>query len=101
MAKKLQLVNGVPRMRDESNSVIYDETVTISSGGVTTGDPVTLPSSETYENEELWVMLNGQQLEPVIDYNYEGSIPRTQVSFTFDLVEDDLVRFRKERPPEP
>lgn len=101
MAKKLQLVNGVPRMRDEQATQIYDETTVIGAGGVTTGSPVTLPNSETYEDEELWVFLNGQTLEAVTDYNYEGTIPRTDVSFTFDLVEGDAVRFRKERPAEP
>ena len=58
MAKKLALVNGIPRMVDESASpAIYDETLTVVSSGagagevngpITAGSPVTLPDSKTY-----------------------------------------------------
>jgi len=95
---KLALINGIPRMTAESASpVIYDETYTAGPGGVTTGTPVTLPSSATYEGLELEVWWNGQRLEDVADYSYVGSIPRTQVSFTFDLLQGDAIRFRIDR----
>ena len=98
MGKFLRLVNGVPRMQDEGASIpIYDETYTVGVGGVTTGSPISLPSSQTYNSEELEVYLNGQRLDDTIDYNYIGSVPRTQVSFTFDLLENDLIRFRIDR----
>ena len=94
----LRLSNGIPRTFPESASLpIFDETITIGAGGVTTGTLVTLPSSQTYSGEELELYLNGQRIDSVIDYNFEGSIPRTQISFTFDLVEGDLLRFRIDR----
>lgn len=97
MAKKLALVNGVPRMVEESASpVIYDESITLASA-LSTGTPVTLPNSKTYEDDELEVYLNGQRMEVAIDFTYEGTIPRTQISFTFDLEIDDIVRFRIDR----
>lgn len=98
MGKFLRLVNGRPKLLDEGSSpAIYDEAVTVGVGGVGTGSPVTLPSNRTYDSLELEVYLNGQRLDDVVDYNYVGIAPRTQVSFTFDLVEGDLVRFRIDR----
>ena len=98
MAKVLRLINGVPRHVEEAGATaIYDESITISSGGVTTGSPVTLPSAQTYTSDELEVYLNGQRMDSILDYNYEGSPPRTQISFTFDLVENDIVRLRIDR----
>lgn len=98
MAKKLALVNGIPRMIDESASpTIYDETSTIGVGGLSTGSPLTLPSAQTYDSSELEIYLNNIRIEDVIDYNYVGIVPRTQVSFTFDLLETDIVRFRVDR----
>jgi hypothetical protein len=97
MAKFLRLVNGVARSFEEAGAIpIYDESFEVVSD-ITTGTPVTLPNSGTYDSDELEVYLNGQRLEQLVDYNYEGSAPRTQVSFTFDLVEGDLVRFRRDR----
>lgn len=97
MGKFLRLVNGVPRMQDEASSVtIYDEEIELSAT-LTTGNPLTLPSSGTYNSDELEVYLNGQRLNSVVDYNYYGSVPRTAVSFTFDLVDGYKVRFRVDR----
>lgn len=98
MAKKLALVNGIPRMIDESASpTIYDQSTTITGGGLNTGSPLTLPSSQTYDSAELEVYLNDIRLDSVVDYAYVGATPRTQVSFTFDLEDDDIVRFRVDR----
>lgn len=94
--RNLQIVNGVARGVTVAAS-IYEQTVTVGPGGISTGTPVTLPSAETYDSTELTVRLNGQLLENVIDYQYEGTVPRTQVSFTFDLVEGDRIVFRKEQ----
>jgi hypothetical protein len=100
MGRFLRLVNGVPRMYDEASSVsIYDETVTLGVGGLTTGQPMTLPSSKTYTGPELGVYFNGQRIEDVLDYTWYGSAPRTQVAFTFDLVEGDKIRFIIDRAP--
>ena len=97
MGKFLRLVNGVPRMQDEASSVsIYDKEVKINAT-LTTGVPLSLPESGTYNSDELEVYLNGQRLDSVIDYNYHGTIPRTAVSFTFDLVRGDTVKFRVDR----
>lgn len=86
-------------MFDESSSpTIYDENVTVGGGGLTTGVALTLPESQTYNSEELEVYLNNVRLTPILDYNYVGaSPPRTQVSFTFDLLANEVVRFRIDR----
>lgn len=99
MGKFLRLANGVIRSFDESSSpTIYDQNVTVGGGGLTTGQPITLPSSQTYDSQELEVYLNNVRLTPVLDYNYVGaSAPRTQVSFTFDLLANEVVRFRIDR----
>lgn len=97
MAQFLQLVNGIPRMVTTSDSLtIYDESVTIGAGGLSTGSPLSLPSAQTYDSEELEVYLNSQRLD-YTDYTFEGIVPRTQVSFTFDLLENDVIRFRVDR----
>lgn len=100
MAKFLQLVNGVPRMVSESSSLtIYDQSVTIGAGGLATGAPLTLPNSQTYTDYELEVYFNGQRVEDSLDYNFVGVAPRTQITFTFDLVQGDIVRLRIDRAP--
>ena len=99
MGKFLRLVNGRPMLQDEAGiTTIYDEIYAVS-GTISTGTLVTLPNSGTYTANELEVRLNGMRLEPVFDYNYAGSAPRTQISFTFDLVDSDRVRFRVDRAP--
>lgn len=99
MAKFTRIINGVLRQFDESGTpTIYDENVTIGGGGLTTGSPLSLPSSQTYNSSELEVYLNNVRLTPVLDYNYVGgSAPRTQVTFTFDLLVNEVVRFRIDR----
>lgn len=98
MAKKLALVNGLPRMIDESASpAIYDESVELVSN-LTTGVNYTLPNSGTYEGEEIEVYLDGQVLDSGSDFNFVGAGPtRTQVVFTFDLYIGDRLRFRRIR----
>lgn len=97
MAKKLTLVNGLPRMVDESASpTIYDETFSVGAT-ISTGTPVTLPNSGTYSDEELEVRLNGVRMDSGSDYSFVGSPPRTQVTFTFDLVDGDVLNFRVDR----
>lgn len=85
-------------MRDVTITLpaIYDESITISSPTVT-GTPITLPTSQTYSNSELEVYLNGVRQEDTYDYTFIGTIPRTQVAFTFDLVSGDIIRFRIDR----
>ena len=99
MGNFLRLSNGVPRSFSESSSpTIYDEVYSVVST-ITTGTGVTLPSGKTYDSSEVEVYLNTQRLVPLTDYNYVGgSPPRTQVSFTFDLLANDKVRFRIDRP---
>jgi hypothetical protein len=96
MGRFLRLTStGTPRQYDEASSLpIYDEYVTIGSGGLATGSPLTLPSSKTYTSNELEVFFRGQALETVLDYNYYGSGARTAITFTFDLVQGDIIRFR-------
>lgn len=109
MAKFLRLSNGVPRSFAEGASVtIYDQSLTVVPSGaganqingpVTTGASVTLPGAQTYTAIELQIYLGGQRLEPVFDYSYVGSAPRTQVQFTFDLMVGDRLDFRIDRIP--
>lgn len=105
----LRLSNGVPRSFQESASqTIYDQSLTVVASGaganqingpVNAGVSVTLPGSQTYTAAELQIYLNGDRLEPIFDYSYVGSAPRTQVQFTFQLVVGDRVDFRIDRAP--
>lgn len=99
MGKFLRLSAGVLKSFDESGSpTIYDQNAVIGGGGLTTGVGLTLPSGQTYDSQELEVYLNNVRLTPILDYNYVGaSPPRTQVSFTFDLLANEVVRFRIDR----
>lgn len=97
MGKFLRLVNGVQRSFDEASTTpIYDQAIDVAST-IGTGVPVTLPAGGTYDSQELEVILNGQALDDVADYNFVGSVPRTQVAFTFQLEIGDRIRFRKIR----
>jgi hypothetical protein len=107
MGKFLRLVNGVARQFDEAGATsIYDQSLVVVAGTpgageiqgpISTGTNVTLPGGQTYEDDELRIELNGQGLDPVFDYNYVGSVPRTQVAFTFDLEVGDRINFRIDR----
>lgn len=104
MANFLQGINGRIKAAPVAGGANPEETTltVVSSGAganeingpVTTGVLVTIPDSVTYENTDLQVFLNGQQLDIVDDYNYAGSGTRTQVSFTFDLEVGDEISFR-------
>lgn len=97
MGKFLRLVAGQQRSFDESSSpTIYDQLVTIGST-ITTGTAQTLPAGGTYDSAELEIWLSGQRLAVTEDYNYVGSPLRTQVTFTFDLVAGDKIRYRVDR----
>lgn len=74
---------------------VYDQSILISAGGITAGTGITLPSSRTYEGKELEIILNGQDMEYNVDFVWVGSGDnKTQISFLYDLVENDRVRFR-------
>ena len=121
MPKVLMLVSGVPRMVEQGEAVvlrspdgtrhfldvdnegilsttsgiIYNETLVIGAGGVTTGTPVSLPLGETYLGEELEVKLNDVVLNVGSEYEYASEGIKTQVAFTFDLIENDELEFSK------
>jgi len=78
----------------EEAALVYD--MSTSSLSLIAGNAYALPAAETYKDVELEVYLNGQLLENLIDYNYVGDIPRTQVTFTFDILTTDRLRFRKD-----
>jgi len=65
------------------------------SGTVTSGTEVSLPSGMTYTNYEVEIFLNGMRLSLTEDYAYVGSVPRSKVTFTFDLVDGDKLSFKK------
>lgn len=95
----LRVTGGIGRpMQEASTLTIYDQ-VYIASGTVTAGTAITLPAAETYTADELEVWLNGQRMKVTDDYNYVGSAPRTQIVFTFDLLNTEQVRFRIDRAP--
>ena len=105
MAKFLRLVNGIPKMQEESGGVaIYDESIEIKvsgasgdnelNGPITAGTPVTLPLRKTYTSDELEVYLNGDRLTNIFDYAHNST---TTVTFTFELIAGDLLRFRIDR----
>lgn len=93
MTTFLKIINGVPRhVAFSASSYEADYTVTST---ITTGTPITLPSSGTYTDIDLEVFLNGHRMYAGVDYNYIGTPPRSQISFTFDLLADDVVKFRR------
>jgi hypothetical protein len=98
MGRFLRLSNGVARSFDESGSyTIYDNEVTFVSN-LTTGSPYTLPGGGSYSGAELQIYLQGQRLSPSTDYTYPGgSPPFTTISFTFDIVIGDKLRFYIDR----
>jgi len=104
MAKKLALVQGIPRMVDEAASpTIYDETLEVVSSGagagqingpITAGVPITLPESKTYTGNELELYIDGDRLKPVSDYSFNSS---TTIALTFESTPGDILRFRIDR----
>ena len=83
----LKLVNGVMRMVP-----IYQETYVVS-GTLAASTPIALPATQTYDSTELDVYLDGILVEVGVDYNYVGTAPRTQVSFIYDLTNNERVNF--------
>lgn len=106
MARKLAIVNGIPKMMNESSSpTIYDENLEVVASGagagqingpISAGVSVSLPGGQTYSGPELEVYLGLDRLRPILDYAYASS---TQVQFTFQLTVGDLLRFRIDRAP--
>lgn len=88
----------IDRLPDETGTSIYDQNVTIDSNGLDLESTLTLPCSQTYNSNELEVYLNNLRLTPVLDYNYVGIAPRTQISFNFSLLNNDIIRLRIDRP---
>jgi hypothetical protein len=78
-----------------TSGIIYNETLVIGAGGVSTGTPVSLPNSGDYLGEELQVELNSSVVELGSDYEYAGIGVKTEIAFTFDLVQGDEVTFTK------
>ncbi len=78
-----------------TTGTVYNETLVIGVGGVSTGSPITLPNSETYLGQELQVELNSSVVELGSDYEYTGIGVKNEIAFTFDLVQGDEVTFTK------
>jgi hypothetical protein len=99
MARYITLSNGIPHLAVDPGVSLYDQPFVLTST-ITAGTAVTLPAGGTYTSTDLQITLNGQVLEDTFDYNWLGSPPRTQVSFTFDLIfvdstNRDVIRFLK------
>jgi len=82
-----------------SNS-IYDRSLEVVASGaganqingpILANSPITLPASKTYVGDELQVYLNGDFVEPGLDYTAFSS---TEVAFLYDIEVGDQVRFR-------
>jgi hypothetical protein len=105
MASFLRLFNGIAKSFAESGSTtIYDQTLEVVAASpgagqilpVNAGVAITLPSGQTYTGDELQVYLNGLRLDNVFDYNTPSS---TTISFTFNIVAKDIIRFYIDRTP--
>lgn len=101
MAYFTRIVDGVLRSFSSSGGSlpdIYEETFVVPPGGITSGTPITLPNSGTYDSKELEVEFNTQPLEAGIDYDYVGSgSAKTQITLGFDVYEDERIQLRKVR----
>lgn len=95
-----RIVNGVQRLVDVTSTLpsIYDASEDIVST-ITSGTAHTLPSSGTYQGDELEVYFNGQVLDPTTDYSSVGTGTKTQISFSFNLQAGDHMRYRTIRGP--
>jgi hypothetical protein len=99
----LTLVNGVPRQQTNIQ-IIYEQNIDVISGvaansnqiqgPVTAGTQIVLPLAQTYISVDLEIYLNGDRLNPILDYSYVGTGSRTRVALTFDLVVGDTLVFR-------
>lgn len=101
MSRAVTIIDGIPRLRGvyASSPEIYDESFAVGVGGINTGVGITLPNSQAYQGAELQVFLNGVAMEYGNDYTYVGeTLLKTQISFLFDLIEGDQVRFRIDVP---
>lgn len=99
MAKKLELINGLPVMTDEAAAgTPYDESIYYSSG-LAANTNITLPNSGSYTNssaKDLLVILNDRVVEVTRDFDVVGAGPTyTQIKFIYDLTNDSVVRFKK------
>ena len=67
-------------------------------GPIASGVLITLPEAQSYEDGELEVFFNGKPMEELIDFNIIGAGPtRTQISFTFDIQNDDIIRLKVDK----
>lgn len=99
MAIALRAVRGRARMElipGLDTSTIYDENYTVSSGGLAINDLILLPNSGSYTDKDLEVYFNGQLLEDGVDFDYEGTAPRTKIKVLRTFNVSDKLRFRTE-----
>lgn len=100
MSLATSIVTGVLRLVSISATLpsIYDASENIATT-ITSGTAHTLPSSGSYTGDELEVYFNGQVLDPTTDYSSVGTGTKTQISFTFNLLSGDHLRYRTIRGP--
>jgi hypothetical protein len=93
MAKVLRIVSGIPTLVTVQDPLpaVYSQILTGQT--ISSGTPVTLPASRTYNSSELGIYRNGQRLLLTTHYSYNGSVPRTQVTFTFNITSTDEILF--------
>ncbi len=95
MPKFLTVTSGIPRLQDVTVTPSYYNEVYTVSGTVVANTPITIPNAKTYTGYELEVYLNGQFLYPITDWLTVGSGTLTQVSVGQDLIDGDVILFRK------
>jgi len=78
-----------------TSGTVYNETLVVGVGGIATGTALTLPNAGDYLGEELEIKLNAVVMVVGVDYQYIGTGVKTQIEFTFDLVENDSIVFTK------
>ena len=106
MSYALSLINGLPRLISVGSSptVVNDYFDVVVSGAsgqnqrneaqVTASTTITLPNSISYDGTELLIFVNNIPQDQLLDFNWVGTAPRTQIFFTYDLKAGDHVRFR-------
>lgn len=98
MAKKLELIAGIPQMVDEGGGAAYDESIYYSSG-LAANTSITLPNSGSFTSsaaKDLIVIANGTVKEVTRHFTVVGAGPTyTQIQFVYDLTNDTVVQFKR------
>lgn len=97
MSQRLELVNGLPVMKDLSEDA-YDESQIFNSG-LSSGSTITIPNGKTFNNSDasdVIITFNQKVVEVTRDLVVLGLGPTyTQIQTVYDLPDNCVVRFKK------